>query len=96
MASDSGVGIFSEKLAAETESGLDLLTKYRESSLYTRAKYIPIKPLHALTDQGPYQFMIGGRNSSDIVMLRSLRLSIKFKVLEPESHIFSFNFFFLI
>ena len=80
--SDSGIGHFSEKLGDDSQSGLDILTKYHEANLYSRAKYIPIRPLQALSDEGPYQFMIGSRTASDVVMLKSLRLTVKFKVVK--------------
>ena len=79
---DSGIGHFSEKLGDDGQTGLDILTKYREANLYSRAKYVPLRPLQALSDEGPYQFMVGSRTTSDVVMLKSLRLNIKFKVVK--------------
>ena len=82
MASDSGIGSLAEKIGDVNQTGLDILTKYREANLYSRAKYIPLRPLNAISDEGPYQFMIGGISNPDAIMLKSLRLTVKFKVVK--------------
>ena len=79
MSTDSGIGSLAEKLGDANQTGLDILTKYRESNLYSRAKYIPLRPLNAISDEGPYQFMIGGYSNPDVIMLKSMRLTVKRK-----------------
>ena len=91
MTSDSGIGGLSEKIGDANQSGLDILTKFREANLYSRAKYIPLRPLNALSDEGPYQFMIGGRKNPDVVMLNSMRLTVKFKVVKIDGTDLSAN-----
>ena len=70
-----GIGGLSEKIGDIIQTGLDILTKYEEAKLYSRAKYIPIRPLNAIADEGPFKFIVGGYESPDVVMLNSLRLS---------------------
>ena len=82
MSSDSGIGGLSEKIGDINQTGLDILSKYEEAKLYSRAKYIPIRPLNAIADEGPFKFIVGGYESPDVVMLNSLRLSVKFQVVK--------------
>ena len=84
MSTDSGIGSLAEKLGDANQTGLDILTKYREANLYSRAKYIPLRPLNAISDEGPYQFMIGGYSNPDAIMLKSMRLTVKFKVVKND------------
>ena len=79
---DSGVGNLSEKLGNLNQSGLDLLTKFQEADLFERGKQVPYRPINPITDEGPYTFTIGGYASPDLVMLKSLRLSVKFKIVK--------------
>ena len=81
---DSGIGIYSEKLGVESQSGLDILSKYKEAKLFSRGKYIPIRPLQALTDEGPYQFEVGSHTTTDVFMLKSLRLTVKLKIVKSD------------
>ena len=82
MSTDSGIGGLAEKIGDVNQTGLDILSKYQEAYLYSRAKLITIRPLNALSDEGPFQFEIGGYSSPDLVMLKSFRLAVKFKVVK--------------
>ena len=86
---DSGAGNLSEKLGNSSQSGLDLLTKSQESDLFERCKYTPIRPINPVINEGPYQFTVGGYNLPDLVMLKSLRLSVKFKVVKENGENFA-------
>lgn len=79
---DSGVGTLADKNGDVSQTGLDLLTKSQQSNFYHRSKYIPIHLINPVTNEGLYQFIVGGYDSPDLVMLKSLRLSVKFKVVK--------------
>ena len=74
-----------KKVGDLTETGLDLATKYQTSNLYARPKYIPHRPLNSVSVGGPYIFKIGGPNTTDLIKLDSLRLMVKFKVVNKKT-----------
>ena len=84
MLLDSGIGGLSEKIGDLTKTGFNLTTKYQPSKLYARPKYIPHRPLNAVSGGGPYRFKIGGPNSTDLIKLDLLRLMVKFKVVNKK------------
>ena len=79
---DSGVGNLAVKIGDTGQTGLDLLSKYQKSNMYTRAKIVTIWPINPVSNEGPYQFTLGGYNSNDLIILKSVRMTVKFRVLK--------------
>ena len=78
----SGIGTLSEKIGDASQTGLDLISKFKENKYYNRGKVPTIHTINPITEEGPYQFIIGGYNCPDLVMLNTLRLTVKFKVVK--------------
>ena len=75
-----GIASLARPVGDDSDEGLNLFQKYESANIYSISKYIRHKPINALTEAGPFKFEIGGHNSKEYVMLKSLRLSISLKV----------------
>ena len=87
MTTDSGVGNLAVKIGDVGQTGLDLLSKDQKSNLYTRAKILTIQPINPVSNEGSYQFTLGGYNSNDLIILKSVRMAVKFRVLKKMDQI---------
>ena len=43
-----------------------------------------IRPINPVSNEGPYQFIVGGYNSNDLTILKSLRMAVKFRVVKQD------------
>ena len=80
-----GIASLAKTSGDDTDQGLDLFQKYEPSNIYSFSKYVQHKPINALSESGPYKFEIGGFNSKEFVMLKSLRMSITFKIVVDDN-----------
>ena len=55
-----GIASLASSLGEEAEQGLAMFNKPVTANIYESSNYVTIKPIHSLSESGPYRFEIGG------------------------------------
>ena len=77
-----GIGQLASSGEVAAVKSMDLFDSHTSQKLYSLPRYQSFKPIHAISDSGP--FILEIFSPRELILLRSLRITILFKVVKDD------------